>query len=304
MDLNIENKTEAREKGGKNHRFLRALLRFFCVLLVLLLAGGAWIIAYAQFTKTHYRITFYQQTSRKIAGSIRLAVISDIHNQEYGEGNETLLADLCTLKPDLILFAGDMVIREEDNYTPMLSFVAKCAEIAPCYGVLGNHESERIYFRNDRDLTKRFEDAGLRLLRNDAEKIRIGDETVLLLGVEGTVHGFEEYGGRKFMESLDLDPSLYSVLMTHIPILFESKLSGYAFDLGIAGHTHGGIVNVPFLGGLYSDEEGFFPKFSGGQMTLKNGQSLIISSGLGDSSPFPPRINNAPELIVIDISRY
>jgi predicted MPP superfamily phosphohydrolase len=176
--------------------------------------------------------------------------------------------------------------------------------VAPCYGVLGNHESERIYYGDDRALPERFEKAGLKLLRNAGEELRIGEDTVQLIGVEGTAYGFETYGGRDFMEKTEIDPSAYCVLMTHIPILFETQLSQYAFDLGLAGHVHGGIVRLPFLGGLYSDEEGFFPKFSGGKTVLDRQQSLIISAGLGDSKPFPPRINNMPELVVIDISRY
>ena len=74
-------------------------------------------------------------------------------------------------------------------------------------------------------------------------------------------------------------------------------------DLVLSGHVHGGIVVLPFIGGLYTNEEGFFPKFSAGQYVLANGQTLIISAGLGDSKSFPPRINNTPELTVIDINR-
>ena len=106
------------------------------------------------------------------------------------------------------------------------------------------------------------------------------------------------------MDKTVISPSAYSILMTHVPILFEPQLSGYGFDLGIAGHVHGGIVKLPFAGGLYSDEEGFFPRFTSGRYTLQNQQVLIISAGLGDSKPFPPRINNMPELVVVDINRY
>ena len=214
----------------------------------------------------------------------------------------TAISDLQALKPDLILFLGDIVTRAEDNYQPMLHLVSALSGIAPCYGVLGNHESERIYYGGDKALPERFEAAGLNLLRNSREDIRIGEDTVQLIGVEGTSYGFEEYGGRKFMEKTEIDPSSYCILMAHIPILFEPQLSGYDFDLGLAGHVHGGHVKLPLLGGLYSDEEGFFPRFSAGKTVLSKQQTLIISAGLGDSKPFPPRINNMPELVVIDIS--
>ncbi len=296
--------TGSKETGKKRSGFQRALLRILSLLLVLAVILGAAVFLYSRYTKTHYKTVFYQETSKKVNTNIRIAVISDIHNREYGENNEKLISDIRTLKPDLILFPGDMVIREQDNYQPMLNLVSNLAGIAPCYGVLGNHESERIYYGNDKALPGLFENAGLKLLRNAREEIRIGSNTVQLIGVEGTSYGFEEYGGREFMEKTEIDPSALCILMAHIPVLFEPQLSVYDFDLGISGHVHGGIVVLPFIGGLYTDEEGFFPKFTSGKYILDKQQTLIISGGLGDSKPFPPRINNMPELVVIDINQY
>ena len=302
--MKTETAAEPKKTAGKKHGFLKVLLRILIILLVLALILGAAVFIYERYTRTHYKISFYQETSRKVSGNIRIAVISDIHNREYGKNNEALISDLRALKPDLILFAGDMVIVEKEDYQAVLNLVSESAGIAPCYGILGNHESERIYYRDDKDLTAKFENAGLKLLRNAMEEVRIGRDTVQLIGVEGTPYGFEEYGGRAFMDKTDIDPSEYCILMAHIPILFETQLSAYGFDLGIAGHVHGGIVNLPFLGGLFSHEEGLFPDFTAGRYALSNRQTLIISAGLGDSKRLPPRINNVPELVVIDINRY
>ncbi len=298
-----ETAAEPEERAKINRGFPRRITRVLSVFLVLTFVICVSVFLYGLYTATHYRTVFYRETSQKVSGSMRIAVISDIHNREYGEENRVLISDLRALKPDLILFPGDMVVREKDDCRPVLNLVSALIGIAPCYGVLGNHESERIYYGDDRDLPGRFEEAGLKLLRNAADEIRIGENTVQIIGVEGTAYGFDEYGGREFMEKTVLDPSAFCILMTHIPILFETGLSGYGFDLGIAGHVHGGIVRLPFLGGLYSHEEGFFPKFSAGKYVLDNGQTLIVSAGLGDSKLFPPRINNAPELTVIDINR-
>ena len=296
---------EESAKAGKDKRkFLRGLIRLFSILFIIALVCGAVSAAYALYYRTHYKISFYQETSRKVYSNIRIAVVSDIHSREFEARNEALLSDLRALKPDLILFPGDMVIRDQDDYQPMLDLVSKAAAIAPCYGVLGNHESERIYYRDDKNLPEKFEKAGLILLRNAQEEIHIGRNTIQLFGVEGTSYGFEQYGGREFMDKADREPGAYLIVMAHIPILFDTQLSAYDFDLGIAGHTHGGIVNLPFIGGLYTNEEGFFPNYTSGKYILNKNQSLLISAGLGDSSFFPPRINNAPELVVIDINRY
>ena len=302
--MKTESMPEMKQAAKQKHRFLRIFLRILITLALIAAIISTAVLIYSRYTQTHYRIRFYQETSGKVSGNIRIAVIADIHNREYGEHNGTLISDIRALDPDLILFAGDMVIREQDNYQPMLDLVSALSEIAPCYGVLGNHESERIYYQDDRELPGKFRNAGLKLLRNATEEVRIGNNVIQLIGVEGSAHGFEAYGGREFMDKTVINPSAYSILMTHVPILFESQLSGYDFNLGIAGHVHGGIVKLPFAGGLYSDEEGFFPRFASGRYTLQNQQVLIISAGLGDSKPFPPRVNNLPELVVIDIDRY
>ena len=294
----------AKKTGKERLSFSKGLIRFFGILLITVLVCAAIGFAYTLYYRTHYKISFYQETSKKVSSNIRLAVISDIHNREYGEHNEELLSDLRTLKPDLILFAGDMVIREQDDYQPMLNLISEAAAIAPCYGILGNHESERVYYRDDRELPGKLEKAGMILLRNARQEIRVGPNTIQLFGVEGTAYGFEQYGGREFMTKTERDLNAYTVVMTHIPILFEAQLAEFDFDLGIAGHVHGGVVKLPFIGGLYSKEEGLFPKFTAGRYTLSKRQSLIISAGLGDSSFFPPRINNVPELVIIDINRY
>ncbi|MBR5110732.1 MAG: metallophosphoesterase [Clostridia bacterium] len=285
-------------------KILKLLLFFFIILVVTVVAIGGAILVYWQYTKTHYEISFFQVTSKKVSRNIRFIVISDIHNREYGENNELLINDIRSLNPDLILFAGDMVIKQQDDYQAVLNLATNLTEIAPCYGILGNHESERIVFSNDKDLPKKFENAGLKMLRNAQDIIHIGMDTIQLIGLSAsTTYGFEEYGGRAFMDKTSIDPSAFCVVMAHVPILFDSKLTDYQFDLGVAGHVHGGLAIIPYFGGLYSNEEGFLPTYYAGKYILSNDATLIISRGLGDSQNIP-RINNMPELAVIDVNWY
>ena len=127
----------------KKRRFSKTWVRVFGILLSLLLVCGAVMTGYALRYRSHYKISFYQETSPKVDSNIRIAVISDIHTREYGEHSEALLSDLRALKPDLILFLGDMVIREQEEYQSVLDLISESAAIAPCYGILGNHENRR-----------------------------------------------------------------------------------------------------------------------------------------------------------------
>ena len=71
-------------------------------------------------------------------------------------------------------------------------------------------------------------------------------------------------------------------------------------DLGVCGHYHGGQVWIPFVGGLYHGDTGMFPKYSGGLYSLTH-STIFVSRGMGGHSGLP-RINNRPELAVIDIN--
>ena len=204
------------KKNDRKERILRPFIHTLIFLLIVMIGVGSGIFLYARYTKTHYEITFYQETSRKVSHNIRLAVISDLHNREYGEKNQTLISDLKALKPDLILFLGDMINRQDGHYEPMLELGTALSEIAPCYGVLGNHESERMYYYDDKKIPEKFREAGVNILVSDQEMVKVGADTIQLIGLEGTPHGFEEYGGRKFMEGTTFSPDAYCIVMNHI----------------------------------------------------------------------------------------
>ena len=66
---------EAAKNGKDKPRFLSVFARILIILLVLAVGAGSAVFFYARYTKTHYTITFYQETSKKLSQSIRLAVI-------------------------------------------------------------------------------------------------------------------------------------------------------------------------------------------------------------------------------------
>ena len=67
----------------------------------------------------------------------------------------------------------------------------------------------------------------------------------------------------------------------------------------ISGHTHGGIIRIPFLGGVYAPEQGCFPKYTKGYFKEKN-VNLIITSGLNTSRGIP-RFFNPLDVAVVTI---
>ena len=292
----VHKKSKPRPKG--KGRFVTPLILLSIVIMIIL--GCVWNINYC---KTNFEVDFYQVESLKVTSEIRAVVISDVHLREYGEDNEALVQAVKDLHPDLILSAGDLVTYGCDDYENMLSLCRQLSKIAPMYGIMGNHEDEKTYLENDTELRDKFAKTGMKLLINEKETVHIKGNTVELVGVSGDKDGFEQYGGKEVMESLEENSTCMRICLAHVPILFDQTLQDYPFDLGIAGHTHGGVIRLPVIGGLYSAEEGFLPEYDAGMFDLDNGAELFISRGLGDSGKIP-RFNNTPELAVIDIRWY
>lgn len=278
-------------------RILLNLLILFCLLAVAVFG----LLTNIQYNRTHYTAEFYQVHSRKLTESCRIVFLTDVHLREYGTDNCELVQDIRNLQPDLILLGGDLVTYGVSSYDNMLSLCRQLTGIAPVCGVLGNHEDEMYFLDNDRDLIQRFTDTGITILRNEEATYTIHGNTISILGVEGAPESFELYGASQFMDKVEQKTNYdFRICLAHVPTYFPDILSDYNFELGLAGHTHGGIIQLPKIGPLYSSEEGFFPEYADGSYSLSNGATLIVSRGLGDSSSVP-RINNVPELSVIDV---
>lgn len=285
-----------KQHGLNRRKKITGAILALAVLLVIVDA----IFIFAFFMNSDFKIEFYQISSNKILSNKRLVFISDLHMKEYGKDNDELVKTIEKLSPDLIIVGGDLVIYGNKDYQSMLELCTRLSEIAPLYGVMGNHESQMVHSGGDTELVKAFEKSGLVLLRNKETTIEVGGDRISLVGISGTTSNFEKDGAKKAMDNLK-ETSDLRICIAHIPYLFKDKLSQYDFDLALSGHTHGAIVILPVVGGLYTDEEGLLPEFDYGTKSLDNDATLIISRGLGDSSKPSWRINNSHELSVIDI---
>ena len=283
----------------KGHHILQLLaaLVLLCGLAVLGLR------TYADYTDTHFNVTYYRVTSSHVSEKLRIVFLSDLHLREYGEGNSELVETVQDLQPDLIILGGDLVTFPNPDYENMLELCRKLKKIAPLYGVLGNHESEIIYGGVDDQLCEKFTQAGVTILRNEDRIIQIGGNRVELIGLEGALADFYKYGASARMESLSSQYDTFRICIDHVPIAFVDYMEDAPIDLALAGHTHGGLIRLPILGRLYTAEEGLFPEYAGGEYQLDSGAPMIVGCGLGDSKNIP-RIYNPPELVLIDVNWY
>lgn len=287
---------ELRRKRKRRRR--RRCLTVLVILLAVILAAGIalWLLADNDTLET----TFYQVTSDKIQEPVRAVLLTDLHNHEFGRANHELVAEIEELEPDVILMAGDMVNGDDPNITIVTDLCGKLLDVAPIYYVFGNNEGALEYSGGgpqvalDAELFKK----GVTVLYSNAISTEINGNPFEIMGVTASPDDFESVAGDEIAAFEKKEG--FKLLLTHFPALYYDCLADVDFDLGVAGHFHGGQVRLPDGRGLYHVDEGFFPRYCYGEFELTHG-TLIVSRGLGGHGHLP-RINNRPELVVIDIS--
>ena len=231
----------------------------------------------------------------------RIAQVSDLHNAELGKDNNKLIEKLNECEPDIIVLTGDLIDSNHTNLEVALSFARKAVKIAPCYFVTGNHEAW--VGSQYEELKTSLENAGVTVLQDEAIELNYGDECIQLIGLNDP--DFSERDS--FLSESILETKLseinisngFTILLSHRPEYFN-VYQNKNIDLVLSGHAHGGQFRLPFLGGVIAPNQGFFPKYDAGIYT-ENGTTMIVSRGIGNSI-IPVRINNRPEIVIIELN--
>ena len=270
------------------------------VAAICLVVISAWIVL----GNTNLEITEYYVTSARIPDSFdcfEIAQISDLHNAEFGDENKDLLVLLSQIKPDVIALTGDLVDSRKTDIELALDFAGKAIQIAPMYYVSGNHEARVPEYEQ---VKMGLVDLGVTVLENQKVLITRDGESITLIGIQDPsfrtdyLFGDAESVSRQAITSLQNDSDGFTVLLSHRPELFDLYVDT-GVDLVFSGHAHGGQFRLPFVGGLVAPNQGFFPKYDAGQFIEEN-TTMIVSRGVGNSI-IPLRINNPPELVVVEL---
>lgn len=278
---------------------------FYIICISLILIIGIIIIIY---DTNRFVIKQYRMKSKKIRGKHRYVFLSDLHNKVYGKENEPLLSEIDKMKPEAIFIGGDMLTSKPGrDFKAAASFVQRLAAKYPVYYANGNHEYRiRIYGDEYGDMYKDYEEmltqAGIIRLVNTKQYLQ--DANIMLSGLEIDRRFYKRFRCTKmdetYLKSLlgEVDKEAFSILFAHNPDYF-SQYAEYEADLVLSGHVHGGIAQLPFIGGVISPSFRLFPKYDGG-FFKENGTSMVLSRGLGVHT-IPVRFLNPGELIVLDL---
>lgn len=255
-------------------------------------------------------ISFYSVESVRLPDNfngLKFVLLSDLHNKSFGEKNVRLIQAIDRQKPDFIVIAGDMVTYGKKNglgYIAGLELIKELKERYDVFYAPGNHEEE--LKKEDPSYERKVREAGIYYVNNESVMLKRGEQAIRIAGLSLPMEYFRKFHNKQLepgtVEALlgSKKSQHYTLLIAHKPAHF-AQYQSWGADLVVSGHLHGGLINVPHLGGFVSPQLEFFPKFDAGKFILED-STMIISRGLGSHS-IPIRINNRPEIVVVTLKQ-
>lgn len=254
--------------------------------------------------------TYFTYTSPKFTEEIKAVILSDLHNHEFGSGNSELISEVKENEPDIIFILGDMLNSNSKESYMAVDVTRGLSLIAPVYYALGNHEIDYMKAQGEA-LFDDLESAGAKILELESQdievkgqKIRVGgmfDYAFALDGEDSTIPEHMVPEVYEFLKDYQ-DTDNFKLMLSHKPdsFIFGQAPSTWDIDLVISAHDHGGQVILPFVGGLFGGDQGWFPDYVYGLHSFEK-YDMLITRGLGSNPKILPRFNNRPEVMVLKL---
>ena len=222
---------------------------------------------------------------------LKIAFASDFHAGPPTHRGifDDLFAQLAIEQPDVLLLGGDFVSGHARLAAMLCPGLAACHPPLGKFAVLGNHDLST----DDALITHLLADAGVRTLVNQAASLPAPFDQVSICGMDDPWTGAPD-GAATFAGA-----GLTRVLLMHAPdgLLL---LDGHRFDVGFAGHTHGGQIAAADGTPLVQPSGPISPAYCYGRYPVPGNGDLIVSRGIGCSG-IPLRINADPELVICTV---
>lgn len=280
-------------------------------MIILGIASAVFLYYYIESLFLHVE---HYTVQAKVQNPIRVVHLSDLHNAEFGDQNQKLIDKVAEQKPDVIFMTGDMLDREEQSTETVTHLISELVNIAPVYYCYGNHEYDWIKAWGG-DLRQILTAAGATVLDCDYLDVEINGNIVRIGGYMG--YWSQPHMFRRTEEEKEKEYQFFSdfrhkdlpngedtcrLLMNHIPTGWLDWHYIDAYDTGIvfSGHYHGGMIRIPILDqGVAAPYVGWWPPYTRGVFVGEK-STCILSAGLGIEHSIP-RLNNPPEIVVVDL---
>lgn len=243
----------------------------------------------------------------------RIVQLSDIHlgSNTSRRFLENMADSVLTLKPDLVLFTGDMFNYRAEEGAGFQSVLKRISAPDGVFAVTGNHDYGDYVSWEDPDekvanfgiTLQWFKEIGWHLLMNQHRIIKRGEDSIALTGVEnwGATRRFQRKGD-VIAATKGAELVLFNILMTHDPSHWDSVITQKhpEIDLTLCGHTHGGQFGYRSNHKTWGPSSWIYPHWMGlySHPGSDGDQYLYVNPGIGTVG-FSGRIGIKPEITLI-----
>lgn len=260
------------------------------ILIILILTLGCLI--YSRFISL-YKLNIYEKTinNNSFIGN-KILHISDIHYKRVIDEKQIkkLIKKINELKPDIVLFTGDLIDEDYEMTNKDTNFLIKnLSKIETKYGfyaILGDNDYKdidtikNIYIRS-----------GITLLDNEMTKIyNESDEYIELIGLSS-------YNKNKF--NINNINSNNAFVIVHEPDSIDEIIKNLNPGNIFAGHSINGSINIPIIKQLLLPKGA--KKYYRKHYKIKN-TNIYISNGIGVNN-LNFRLFNNPSITLYRIKK-
>ena len=289
---------------GKRTKKKKRRIGLKIFMLIFLFLFASWLASNVYLQTVKYELSF--ENLPKAFDGFKIVQLSDLHSATFGIDNRRLINAVKSQLPDIVVLTGDMINSDDTDYTVFYSLCGELAKSFEVYYIVGNHEQEK-----GRDEVLEIESEVERLGVTVLESVEIerDGEKINLCGLWFNLRFYQdvtdESAKQYYFNIADMNNIMgeketdeFTVLLSHNPVYFETYAQ-WGADLTLSGHIHGGMVRIPFVGGVFSPEKELFPKYDSGKYTLDD-SVMIVNRGLGNRV-FGLRFFNCPEVTAITL---
>jgi predicted MPP superfamily phosphohydrolase len=269
----------------------------FIVLFVSIFCYSGWKVYH---DTTHVVTDHISMSVEELPESLegfKVVHISDIQADEYTGRSEiaNYVRQINEQNPDLVIFTGDLISYGTDFIQMAAEEFGKAEATYGTYAVVGDHD----YWAGTKNVEQALEENGMPLLKDENSTMAIDSSSSMML--TGITEVYSKQSDPKTVDSLarHAQNTALKIMASHqVDEHLIQSSKKYGFDMLLAGHTHGGQIQVPFMGMEFSAAAQETKYVSG--LYHEKDLPINVNNGLGFTLG-PIRYNAPPTITVIEL---
>ncbi len=253
---------------------MKKIRRLLALLALFALAAG--FVYWQNFTLQVEPVELFFESLPPQFDGLRVAELSDLHGRSFGKNNVRLLRTLQKARPDMICICGDL-FDEKTDLTMLEPLLTGLTDIAPVYYVTGNHEWQ---VKNLREILQKMRGWGVTVLENEGRVLSRGGAEMVVAGVHDPCGPYDMKTPAALVRELRSAQGNDFILMLSHRNDELAMWSQLGVQLVLSGHCHGGVVRLPFVGGVFGTRRELFPEYDAG-VYRQDGTTLFRQPGAG-----------------------